>query len=101
MLGLIRELVDLRSTYGYRRVTALLNKMLVKDSQGRVNHKCIYRIMKRNGLLLQRYTGRRSRIYTGQIITLHANTRRCSDAFTIQCWNGNKVFVAFSLDTCD
>ncbi len=101
LLDLIRALVDQRPTYGYRRITALLNEKLTKDCQKRVNHKCVYRIMKKNELLLQRHTGRRNLTHTGQIITLHSNTRWCSDAFTIQCWNGDKVCVAFSLDTCD
>ena len=30
-----------------------------------------------------------------------SNTRWCSDAFSIQCWNGDQVHVAFSMDTCD
>jgi putative transposase len=101
MLTLIRGIVDQRPTYGYRRITVLLNEELKKEGQKRVNHKCIYRIMKKNGLLLQRHTGRPNRTHSGQIITLRSNTRWCSDTFTIQCWNGDKVLVAFSLDTCD
>ena len=27
--------------------------------------------------------------------------RWCTDCFSIQCWNGDRVHVAFSLDTCD
>lgn len=37
----------------------------------------------------------------GKIITLTSNMRWCSDCFTIQCANGERVFVAFALDTCD
>ena len=32
---------------------------------------------------------------------LHSDTRWCSDSFQIQCWNGDRVHVIFSLDTCD
>jgi hypothetical protein len=35
------------------------------------------------------------------IITLKSNLRWCSDSFEIRCWNGERVHVAFSLDTCD
>ena len=31
----------------------------------------------------------------------YSNTRWCSDAFAIQCWNGDRVHVVFSLDPCD
>jgi len=57
--------------------------------------------MKTHGLLLQRYTAKPNRTHEGKIITLYSNTRWCSDAFAIQCWNGDRVHVVFSLDTCD
>jgi hypothetical protein len=38
LLPLIREIVDGRLTYGYRRVCALLNRRLVELGQARVNH---------------------------------------------------------------
>lgn len=34
-------------------------------------------------------------------MTLHSNVRWCSDCFEIKCFNGEKVFIIFSLDTCD
>ena len=49
----IRDLVARRGSYGYRRVTALLNR---QGSAPRVNHKRIYRVMKDGGLLLPRFT---------------------------------------------
>ena len=97
-LPLIRKIVDDRATYGYRRVTALLNRQLVNET---VNHKRVYRIMKKNDLLLQRYTGRPVRIYDGRVRMIRSNLRWCSDAFEIACWNGERIRVAFSLDCCD
>ncbi len=38
---------------------------------------------------------------TGEIITLHSNTRWCSDGLEIKCFNGEKVYVAFALDCHD
>lgn len=101
LLPIIRSITGARPTYGYRRVTALLNPELEKQLKPRVNHKRVYRIMKAHGLLLQRYTARPNRTHDGKIITLHSNTRWCSDAFAIQCWNGDRVHVVFALDTCD
>ena len=102
LLPLIREIVDARPTYGYRRVTALLNRKLNADGHARVNHKRIFRIMQLHGLLLQRCTGKRiQRAHDGVVRTLHSNTRWCSDGFEIPCWNDDVVRVAFTLDSCD
>ena len=102
LLPLIRDLVDERPTYGYRRITALLNRQFRKAGKPRVNHKRIFRIMQLHGLLLQPFTGRRNdRAHDGVVQTLRSNTRWCSDGFEIPCWNGNIVRVAFVLDTCD
>ena len=102
LLPKIRALTDGRPTYGYRRACAVLNRGLTLEGKAAVNHKRIYRIMRQNGLLLERHTGKRpGRIHEGRIITLHRNTRWCSDIFEIPCWNGEVVRVAFSLDCCD
>jgi putative transposase len=67
-----------------------------------VNHKRIYRIMRQNGLLLTRHTGKQpQRSHEGKVITLRSNLRWCSDGFEIACWNGQVVRVAFALDCCD
>lgn len=57
--------------------------------------------MKQNQLLLPAYGKRPNRTHDGKIITLKSNLRWCSDCFTIQCANGERVFVVFALDTCD
>lgn len=97
----IRCILKERPTYGYRRVTALLNSARQTLGLARVNHKRIYRLMKQHDLLLAKYAPRPTRVHDGKIITLHSNTRWCSDAFYITCDNGERVQVAFSLDTCD
>lgn len=40
-------------------------------------------------------------MHDGKVETLHSNTRWCSDSFAIQCENGERVYVAFSIDSCD
>lgn len=101
LLPQIRSITDKRSSYGYRRVTTLLNNQLMKENKPRVNHKRVYRIMKENGLLLQAYGKKPTRTHDGKVITLRSNTRWCSDCFTVQCANGDKVYIAFAMDTCD
>jgi putative transposase len=71
----IRRLVDERPTYGYRRITALLRR---ERSGGAtmVNHKRVYRLMKKHGLLLARHTGRRrQQAHDGKVVTVRSNTR--------------------------
>ena len=101
LLPKIRALVDLRASYGYRRLTALLNRQLRAEGKAGVNHKRIYRLMRRNQMLLQRHTGKPTRTHDGTIVTLKSDLRWCSDSFEIRCWNGERVQVAFSLDCCD
>jgi putative transposase len=55
----IRRLVDQRPTYGYRRIAALIKRERRSDGGTPVNAKRVYRLMKKQGLLLTRYTGRR------------------------------------------
>ena len=73
----------------------------VSDAKSRINHKCIYRILRENDLLLQSHTGKPTRTHDGQVITFQSNLRWCSDTFEFHCWNGERVEVAFSLDFCE
>lgn len=95
VLNLIKEVTKDRPTYGYRRVTAMIRR------QCQVNHKRVYRIMKENSLLLQKFGPRPTRTHDGKIETIKSNVRWCSDGFAIQCWNGERLEVVFSLDCHD
>jgi putative transposase len=98
LLGRIREHVGERPSYGCRRVTALRNR----ERSERVKPKRIYRIMRRNKLLLERCTGDgRRRKHDGVIITFKPDWRWCWDSFEIRCWSGERVHIAFVLDCCD
>ena len=96
-LSQIRKITDERPSWGYRRVTAQLNRALTR----KVNHKQIYRIMRINNLLLPKYTGRPHRLHTGTVVTLTSNMRWCSDGFEILCFNGDRLRIAFSMDCSD
>ena len=102
LLPLIKKVLERRPSYGYKRVTTMVNHLLLEDLKEKVNRKRIYRIMRINGLLLPKsQILRTNHTGTGKIVTLHSNTRWCSDAFEIRCFNDEKVFVAFSLDCND
>jgi len=90
LLPLVRRLVHERPTYGYRRITALANRELTRSGEPAVNHKRVFRVMKQNGMLLTRHTGRRSgRVHDGKVVVMRSNLRWCSDGFEITCWNGD------------
>lgn len=99
---MMRRIADGRATYGYRRITVLLNRELQVQYRAQVNHKRVYRLMAHNGLLLAPHTGRgRQLTHDGKVITLRPTMRWCSDAFELPCWSGEAVRVAFVLDPCD
>ena len=102
VLPLIQRLVAERPTYGYRRITAVLNRLLRAEGLAPANHKRVYRIMKRNNLLLaRRYTERPEQSHDGKVIVMRSNLRWCSDGFEFTCWNGDVVRGTFLIDAHD
>ncbi|WP_209428492.1 IS3 family transposase [Pararhodobacter sp. SW119] len=102
LLPLIEQLVAERPTYGYRRITAVLNRQLRSKGLAPANHKRVYRIMKANNLLLARkYTERPEHTHDGKVVVLRSNLRWCSDGFEFTCWNGDIIRGAFIIDACD
>lgn len=97
----IKSLVASRATYGYRRVTAMLNRARRERGAPQVNHKRIYRVMREHRLLLTRHTGKVTRTHDGKVATLKSDLRWCSDMLQLNCWNGERVYVGFVLDCCD
>lgn len=92
LLPALRRLVDERPTYGYRRITALLNRERAATGQERVNHKRVYRLMKVHSLLLAKHTAvRPGRTHDGKVIVMAPNLRWCSDGFEFTCWNGGWI----------
>lgn len=101
ILTQIKTIIEARPTYGYKRVTAMVNRLRKSLMLPKVNKKRIYRVMKLNGLLLPKAQTTREHKPTGKVMTLHSNTRWCSDCFEIKCFNGEKVYVSFVIDSCD
>lgn len=102
VVPLITALVAARPTYGYRRITAILNRQLRAESLAPVNHKRVCRIMKAHNLLLARqYSVRPEHVHDGKVIVMRSNLRWCSDGFEFTCWNGDIVRGAFIIDAHD
>lgn len=102
--GVLEEIYSIRKdrpTYGYKRITAMVNRVREEKGLKKYNRKRIERVMGINGLLQVKNYIERTHEKTGKIITLHSNTRWCSDGFEIICFNGEKVYVAFTLDCHD
>lgn len=98
----IRTIADVRPTYGYRRITALLNRARRGCGSPPVNAKRVLRLMRQASLTLQPCTGRRiGRAHEGTVVALASNQRWASDGLAIRCWNGETVHVAFAIDTHD
>jgi len=114
LVPLITALVAARPTYGYRRITAILNRQLRSEGLAPVNHKRTYRIMKAHNLLLARkYSERPEHVHDGKVIVMRSNLRspvglnqwrplaHCSDGFEFTCWNGDVIRGAFIIDAHD
>lgn len=102
LVAAIGTLIADLSTYGYRRVHALLRRQAEASGRAAPNLKRVYRVMKVHGLLLQRAgTRNEQRRHDGRVAVDVRNTRWCSDGLEIACDNGEKVRVAFALDCCD
>ncbi|KRW97781.1 integrase [Paracoccus sp. MKU1] len=102
VVPLITALVSARPTYGYRRITAILNRQLRSEGLAPVNHKRVYRIMQTHNLLLaQKYSERPQHVHDGKVIVMRSNLRWCSDGFEFTCWNGDIVRGACLIDAHD
>ena len=94
----VRTITRRKDSYGYRRVTARVNRLFRK----RYNEKRIRRVMRIHRLQIPPKVRRRTgRAHTGRIATEQSNVRWCSDALEISCWSGEIVQVSFVLDCCD
>lgn len=94
----IKSIVRERASYGYRRITAMVNRRFGTA----YNPKRIRRVMALNAWTLPRPQRRRStRAHEGLVQRPRPNERWSSDAIEIACWNGEVVEAAFALDCCD
>lgn len=98
----IRPFVDKKPSFGYRRITGILNKQRRLEGKPTINHKRVYRIMAMNGWLLEKHTANLpGHVHDGKVIVMRSDLRWCSDGFEIPCWNKDVVRVAFVIDAFD
>jgi transposase-like protein len=99
---ILTALVAERPTYGYRRITALINRKLKEDGAAPVNRKRVYRLMQVHNLLLTPAAAEWvDPVHDGKVIVMRSNLRWCSDGFEFACWNGDIVRGAFVIDAHD
>ena len=103
LLAKAREHIAQLPSCGYRRAGALLNSQRTASDLSQVNHKRVYRLMARNGLLLPKAPRRKhsSRLHEGEVQVASSDQRWCSDGFEIKCDSGQTVTAAFTKDCCD
>ena len=102
LLAELRPIIDQRPTYGYRRVTALLNRQRRNEGKPTINTKRVLRIMQQNGFTPQKHTALRPRrTHDGVVVALRSNIRWCSDHLEIHARNSEVVRIVFVIDTCD
>ena len=102
LLSEIKAVITGMSTYGYRRVHAVIRRRRREQGGVAVNVKRVYRVMKANALRLERHSGSgEERRHDGRVAVDRSDTRWCSDGLEIGCDNGERVRIAFTLDCCD
>ena len=102
LLVLLRRLVDERPSYGYRRLTRLVNRERQAAGSPKVNAKRVLRLLQAEGLTLERHSGRRpGRTHDGVVVALRSNIRWCSDHLQLTCRSDEIVRVLFAIDACD
>lgn len=97
--GAIRQILqETPTTYGYRRVHALLLRRGI-----RCNRKTVYRMLRRMHLLssMRRSAHRPGRLHEGQVAVATPNQRWASDITGIQAWDGQKLKLAVIVDCAD
>ena len=94
----IRAIIRQRGSYGYRRVTVLVNRTFGTG----YNRKRIQRVMQLAHLTVPVHRRpRRGRPHTGRIARTRSNERWCSDCCEVAAYNGDVVRIGFVLDCHD
>ncbi len=85
VVPLITTLVAKRSTYGYRRIAAILNRQLRYEGLAPVNHKRGYRVMQiHNMRLARKYPELPEHEHDGKVIVMRSNLCWCSDGEVVR-----------------
>ncbi len=104
LVGNIQDALKEFPSFGYKRITAIVNRKRTQSNQERVNRKRVYRIVKENDLLLKKappIVSGHAYDHNGKVAVDESNKRWCSDSFEFKCLNGEKVTMTFVMDCCD
>lgn len=90
-------------SFGYKRLTAVINRQRQKNHQAKINAKRVYRVAKQRNLLLTQkpLLPGYSKEHNGHVSVDQSNKRWCSDGLEFKCFNGEYVSMTFVLDCCD
>ena len=104
LLERIKAVLGKFPSFGYKRISAVINRQLQSLEQARVNSKRVYRLLKEHGLLLKPQSTAlpgQSLDHKGRVAVSKSDRRWCSDGLEFGCLNGEKVTVNFIPDCCD
>jgi putative transposase len=101
VLAAIRQLTDARPTYGYRRITALLNRARRASGAGLININESSASWRRATCYFNRMSVIALSVSMRGASSPSSNQRWSSDGLEIPCWNGEVVRLVFAIDTCD
>lgn len=90
-------------SFGYKRLTAVINRQRQKNHQAKINAKRVYRVAKQRSLLLTQkpLLSGYSKEHNGHVSVDQSNKRWCSDELEFKCFNGEYVSMTFVLDCYD
>lgn len=99
----IQEALARHPSFGYKRLTAVINRKRQKVNHPRVNAKRVYCVANQPNLLLvgKPSLSGYSKEHNGQVSVDASNKRWCSDGLEFKCFNGEHVSMTFVLDCCD
>ena len=88
---LLKKCMETFPTFGYRRLTACVNRLLVDEGKPSINHKRVFRLLQSEGLMFPKPQSRlpgASRNHDGCVAVDESNKRWCSDGLEFRCNNG-------------
>ena len=90
-------------SFGYKRLTAVINRQRQKNHQTKINAKRVYQVAKQRSLLLTQkpLLPGYSKGHNGHVSVDQSNKWWCSDGLEFKCFNGEYVSMTFVLDCCD
>lgn len=93
LLERIKTVLGKFPSFGYKRITAVINRELQSLDQARVNTKRVYRLLKEHGLLLKTKPTAlpgQSLDHRGRVAVSKSDRRWCSNGLEFGCLNGEK-----------